>query len=125
MLTQENKKQLYQLLSEKFPFEEPQPLAKVALYLSQQGVKSKDYGYKKVKLMFYDLAEFLSMREILCGTNPQQEIILHPWKEKKSRMRNLRLITVMSCLEEENISIQKSYGRCLFLKVLERVKQNL
>ena len=85
MLTQENKKQLYQLLSEKFPFEEPQPLAKVALYLSQQGVKSKDYGYKKVKLMFYDLAEFLSMREILCGTNPQQEIILHPWKEKKSR----------------------------------------
>ena len=89
MLTLKDKKHLYQILSEGFPFEEAQPLAKVALYLSQHGIKSKDYGYKKVKAMFYDLAEFLTVKEILCGSNPQQELVLHHWEEKKKRGKHI------------------------------------
>ncbi|MFR3483638.1 MAG: hypothetical protein ACLTXL_09230 [Clostridia bacterium] len=77
------KQRVYKLLTESFPFDEPQPFAKVALYLTKQGIKSSDYGYAKMKPFLSEMPEFLLIREILLGQNPQQEITLRRWKEAK------------------------------------------
>ena len=83
MITPEVKQRVYKLLTESFPFDEPQPFAKVALYLTKQGIKSSDYGYAKMKPFLSEMPEFLLIREILLGQNPQQEITLRRWKEAK------------------------------------------
>ncbi len=83
MITPEVKQRVYNLLTESFPFDEPQPFAKVALYLTKQGIKSSDYGYAKMKPFLLEMPEFLLIREIILGQNPQQEITLRRWKETK------------------------------------------
>lgn len=81
MLELNDKARLYHLLTERFPFDQSQPLARVALYLSQQGVRAIDFGYAKMKSLLQELPEFLSLTDVMLGDQPQQEVRLHVWSD--------------------------------------------
>lgn len=63
MLSNQDKIKLYGLITSEFKAGVEYPLAKVALYLTNQGLNYQEFGYKKMKTLLMDLPEFLTLEE--------------------------------------------------------------
>jgi hypothetical protein len=61
MLSKQEKIKLYGLITSEFKVGIEYPLAKVALYLTNQGLNYQEFGYKKMKNLLMDLPEFLTL----------------------------------------------------------------
>ncbi len=80
MLTQEDKQKIYQCLKDNLEQEVAYPMARVAGLLNREKLGNREFGYPKIKPFMAELSEFVSVKEIVLGQNPQQEITLHAWE---------------------------------------------
>lgn len=76
-----DKRRIYDLLRNKFEFNQKYPMAKISKYLSDNSIKCTDYNYSKMLLMLKDMGEFVEVEDIMIVNNKHQNIILHEWNE--------------------------------------------
>lgn len=76
-----DKRRIYDLLCNKFEFNQKYPMAKISKYLSDNSIKCTDYNYSKMLIMFKDMGEFIEVEDIMIVNNKHQNIILHEWNE--------------------------------------------
>jgi hypothetical protein len=83
MLTRQNKLAIYGLLSQSFQKNSEYPLAKVALYLKDQGLNYEEYGYPKMKSLLGDLKEFLTLvtHDSEDHKRRNEFVVFHDYKE--------------------------------------------
>lgn len=81
MLTLEDKRRIYQLLTASFRTEEEYSFEKIDALLNKNGYRSADFGYPKRRNMLEELTEFLTLREAELGRNRHLFATLHFWKD--------------------------------------------
>jgi hypothetical protein len=81
MLNRQDKQNIYGLLTQAFEKNVEVPLAKVALYLKDQGLNYEEFGYKKMKLLLCDLSEFLELRTSMRKGHESEAVVLHDFRE--------------------------------------------
>ncbi len=78
MLTNQDKQNIYGLLCQEFEKNSKIPLAKVALYLKNQGLNYEEFGYKKMKSLLNDLNEFLELSaDETVGHKKEEYVVVH------------------------------------------------
>lgn len=87
MLTLQQKKDIYGLLSQRFQKEVDIPLASVALYLTESKIDYKKSGYKKMKPLLEDLG-FLELKTSKEEGKGNVIAVLHPFEWKKEENSN-------------------------------------
>lgn len=81
MLTRQDKQNIYALLTQSFPKNTKIPLAKVALYLKEQGLNYEEFGYIKMKSLLCDLSEFLELSVEQNGSHKNESVIIHDFND--------------------------------------------
>ena len=80
-ISAEKKQEINRLLREAFEPGIWYPFAKAAKYLTDHGIRSTELGYGKMRALLEDLPEYLALRQVMHGTNPDFELCLLPEKE--------------------------------------------
>ena len=80
-MDREKKQEINRLLREAFEPGIWYPFAKAAKYLTDHGIRSTELGYGKMRALLEDLPEYLALRQVMHGTNPDFELCLLPEKE--------------------------------------------
>ena len=76
-LTEEVKKEIYYLLSKKFQFGIPLPMAAISLEITNGGYRKEQYGFSKMKNMLSEMNEFISMEDTVTNGVPAILVTLH------------------------------------------------
>ena len=79
-MDREKKQEINRLLREAFEPGVWYPFAKAAKYLTDRGIRSAELGYGKMRALLEDLPEYLALRQVMHGTNPDFELCLLPEK---------------------------------------------
>ena len=77
VLTEKDRREIYEILSAAFPFEEQRQMAAVSKCLSDEGYGKERFGFIKMKPMLAAMPEFLAMEEQIMNGVPQTLITLH------------------------------------------------
>ena len=75
-MDREKKQQINSLLREAFEPGIWYPFAKVAKYLTEHGIRSAELGYAKMRMLLEDIPEYVTLRQVMHGTNPDFELCL-------------------------------------------------
>jgi len=90
MLTNQDKQNIYDLLCQEFEKNSKIPLAKVALYLKNQGLNYEEFGYKKMKSLLNDLNEFLELSaDETVGHKKEEYVVVHDFNNQGSAISNM------------------------------------
>lgn len=77
-MDREKKQQISSLLHEVFEPGVWYPFAKAAKYLTDHGIRSTELGYAKMRMLLEDIPEYVTLRQVMHGTNPDFELCLVP-----------------------------------------------
>lgn len=67
---------IYRVLSDRFPFDKPIPMATVSYALIEADIDKEAFGFKKMKSFLAEMDSFLSFTDILAGGVPQRLVTL-------------------------------------------------
>jgi hypothetical protein len=84
-MDREKKQQISSLLHEVFEPGVWYPFAKAAKYLTDHGIRSTELGYAKMRMLLEDIPEYVTLRQVMHGTNPDFELCLVPGAEEAEK----------------------------------------
>ncbi len=87
MITELNKKEIYELLIKKLNFNEPYALSAVGKELTASGHGCRRYGFARMKNLMKELKEFIVLEDYEYDGHSNSNIILRPWPQEKQRMQ--------------------------------------
>lgn len=79
MITELNKKEIYELLKRKLDFNKPYPLSAVGKELTIAGHGCRRYGYARMKNLMKELKEFIKIEDYEHEGHSNSNITLIPW----------------------------------------------
>lgn len=74
-----DKEKIYGILRKQFHCETPYLMALVGGYLSEKNVKCTDYGFEKIRSLFEDMTECISVTPVQTGKGTNYTVTLHAW----------------------------------------------
>lgn len=83
MITELNKREIYDLLKEKLNFNEPYGLSAVGKELTASGHGCRRYGFARMKNLMKELKEFIVLEDYEYDGHSNSNVMLLPWQEKK------------------------------------------
>ena len=83
MVTELNKKEIYNLLKHKLKFNEPYPLAEVGKELTAAGHGCRRYGYARMKNLMKELKEFILLEDYEYDGHSNSNVFFKEWNTKK------------------------------------------
>ncbi len=88
MITELNKKEIYELLKEKLNFNEPYALSAVGKELTASGHGCRRYGFARMKNLMKELKEFIVLEDYEYDGHSNSNIILRPWPQEKQGIKS-------------------------------------
>ncbi len=104
MVTQLNKQEIYNLLKDKFNFDEPYALAEVGKEMTASGHGCRRYGYARMKNFMKELKEFIQLEDYKYDGHSNTNVFIKKWENKSEVMVGNVLWTTTSAemAESEN-----------------------
>ena len=84
MITELNKKEIYNLLKSKLSFNQPYPLAEVGKELTASGHGCRRYGFARMKNLMKELKEFILLEDYEYDGHSNTNVFLKEWNIKNN-----------------------------------------
>lgn len=82
MITEFEKREIYNFLTKKFKFGEEYPLSTVGKELTISGRGCRRYGFPRMKNLMKELKEFIDLKDYEHEGHSNSNVVLHQWKEE-------------------------------------------
>lgn len=109
MLTQENKQEIYEILTNHFKVNETYSLAAVGKFLSSKGYNARRFGYTQMKKMLKDIPEFMELQEYQQDGHENCRVILREKRENAGK-KNGKPFSSRVSLEETQMAEEDQYS---------------